>query len=104
MELKWKQYSVYGESTLNVFWKYEYFMNVLEYKYWVLPFMSTQVLSTSNCVFEYSEYEYMSTSTLTLSECGFSKFGSDSQMFIIHKMKKSMTLFDMDKVLWLCGD
>ena len=35
MEINWKQYSVYGESTLNVPWNYEYFMNVL--KYWVLP-------------------------------------------------------------------
>ena len=31
---------------VKVLWKYEYFMNVLEYKYWVHP-------SISNCVPEY---------------------------------------------------
>ena len=41
MEINWKRHSVYGESTLNVPWYYEYFMNVLEYKYWVIPVMST---------------------------------------------------------------
>ena len=44
MEINWKQYSVYGESTLNVLWKYKYFINVLGYKYWVLPVMSTEYI------------------------------------------------------------
>ena len=32
METNWKQISIYGESTLNVLWMYEYLMNVLKYK------------------------------------------------------------------------
>ena len=55
----WKQYSVYGESTLSVLWKYEYFMNVLEYKYWLLPVMIIEYIRVLQIVYSST----MSTST-----------------------------------------
>jgi len=49
---------------------YEYFMNVLKYKYWVLPIMSIQVLSTSE-YFRSTSAPTLVDAQIVLSVCAY---------------------------------
>ena len=77
MEINWKQYSVYGESTLKVW----LFMNVLEYKYWVLPVMSTS--DEYNCVLVYNEYECIGPNPVNYIHLLLILHGKDANRFTV---------------------